>query len=143
MKSLLTFGLALAVTFVSAHPAAAFRPHDRPIPQPPAAQPPAMAGLAALDASTCAALEKVFSSPEAIKNFKAAHKAGAQLTKITPLPRKNNDEQRISFSFDKVGNPFGPPSTGIPYHASFTVQFFLPQDAGWQIGEVSPLGEVQ
>lgn len=148
MKSLLTIGLALAVSFVASTPAEAFRPGGggtfghRPMPRPPQSQPAAFAGLAALDSSTCQALEKIMTSPEVIKNFKAARKQGASLTKITPLPRRSSDEQTVTFTFDKVGNPFQPPSMAIPYHASFSVQMFLPQDAGWQMGEVGPLNEV-
>lgn len=147
MKSLLTLGLALGLMFTAADPASAFRPGSRPFPRPQMPRPPqaqpAFPGLAALDASTCAALEKMMTHPEVVKNFKAAKKAGAQLHKITPLPRHSNDEQSVQFSFEKFQSPFGPPTMAIPYHADFKVQMFLPQDSGWQMGEVSPLREVQ
>ena len=143
-KSLLSAALTFGLLVAAASPAAAFRPGSRPgtmRPMPPQQQPAAFAGLAGLDASTCSALEQMMSSPEVIKNFKAAKKAGATLRAITPLVRTRSDEQSVSFQFDKVGSPFGPPML-IPYHANFTVQMFLPQDAGWQMGEVGPLNEV-
>lgn len=152
MKSLFALGLALGLMFAAAEPASAFRPGGRPgtmnpFPSPQRPRPPQQArafqALAQLDQSTCAALEKMMTHPEVVKNFKAAKKKGAQLVKITPMPSRNDDEQKVQFSFDKVGNPFGPPTMAIPYHADFTVQMFLPQDAGWQMGEVSPLREVQ
>jgi hypothetical protein len=142
MKSLLSLGLAMGLLLAAVEPAAAFRPGSRPRPRPPQQQ-PAFAALANLDASTCSALETMLTHPMVIKNIKAARKAGAQLRKITPLPRTSSEDQKVEFTFDKVGNPFGPPTMAIPYHASFTVHMFLPQDAGWQMGEVSPLREVQ
>lgn len=146
MKSLLSFGLALGLLAAIADPAAAFRPGNRPFPRPQPPRPPqqqaTFQGLASLDPSTCAALEKIMTHPEVIKNFKAAKKAGAVLNKITPLPRRSSDEQSVQFFFEKFSSPFGPPML-IPYHANFKVQMFLPQDAGWQMGEVSPLSEVQ
>lgn len=149
MKSLFSLGLALGLMFAAADPASAFRPGGRggtfPSPQRPRPpqQPTTFQGLGALDASTCAALEKMMAHPEVVKNFKAAKKHGGTLHKITPLPSRSPDEQSVQFSFQKVGNPFQPPTMAIPYHADFKVQMFLPQDAGWQMGEVSPLREVQ
>jgi hypothetical protein len=147
MKSLLSFGLTVGLLFSAASGAFAFRPHSRPFPPPSHPQPPqqhtAFAGLSALDPSTCSVLGRVMVHPEVLKNFKKAAKSGGELRKITSLPSSRSDEQTIEFQFDKVGNPFGPPTTAIPYHGTFRVQLFLPQDAGWQLGEISPLAEVQ
>ena len=138
---LLSLGLAVGLLF-SASSAHAFRPHERPLPPSPGQTHTAFAALGQLDASSCAAMGKIMMSPDVMKNFHEAAKAGAELRKITPVPSSRSDEQQLEFTFDKVGSPFGPPVM-IPYHASFRATFFLPQDAGWQLGEVSPLKSVQ
>ena len=146
-KILVSLGLAAGLLLAASDPAMAIRPRGggfgggfgggvSPRPRPPQMQ-PAFPSLNDLDESACAALAKAMTAPEASKHIKALQKKGGELRSIKCLPRRSSDEQSIEFSFRSVGSPFGPPTT--PWAASFKVQMFLPQDAGWQVGEVSPL----
>lgn len=141
-KLLVSFGLAAGLLFAASDPALAIRPGGGGFggggggfrPRPPQMA-PAFPSLHQVDEAACAALAKAMTAPEAAKHIKALQKKGGELRSIRCLPRRSSDEQTLEFTIRSVGNPFGPPTT--PWAASFKVQMFLPQDAGWQVGEVS------
>jgi hypothetical protein len=146
-KVFVSLALAAGMLLAASEPAMAIRPRggggfgggfgggSPQRPRPPQMA-PAFPSLHDLDDATCAALAKAMMAPEAAKHIKALQKKGGELRSIKCLPRRNSDEQSIEFTFRSVGSPFNP-NPPAPWTATFKVQMFLPQDAGWQVGEVT------
>lgn len=135
MTRMLSLALALGAVLASGSPVLAIRPRMPPRPPVP---PPAFRDLTSLTESTCAALGKMVTHPGVAKHLRALQRKGGQLRSITPLPRTSPIEQTVVFTVLSVSSPLDP-NPPAPWSASFKVKLFLPQDAGWQIGEVSTI----
>jgi hypothetical protein len=134
MNRFTTLGLALGFALITTVPASAIMPH-RPVRPQPA---PAFQDLSALESTSCEVLGKLMVHPDVLKHARALSRKGGRLNAIAPLSRARIDEQTLVVTYVSTSSPLDP-NPPAPWSASFRVKLFLPQDAGWQIGSVSPL----
>jgi hypothetical protein len=123
--------LALTVATQAAPPAVFVTPR-----QPPPLAHPKFNNLTKLDEVGCGLLGLLTGSAEFSRNAQQLARKGYYLSAIAETNIVSNTEGALLFSYIKAGSPLVPPPPGPTPTAVFRVSLFLPQDAGWQVGEV-------